>query len=217
MKNNVELIVFDLDGTLFESSSTIYKTVKCAFEHLNINVDIPKKEMDKRIGMHFKPIFKELNIIVDDFDKFIDIYKKYYFDFIEDTIIYRGVIDTLDILKEKGFKLSVLTTKVQDQTEKIIEHFNMSFYFDVLMGRKDGVGIKPSAEPLLLICEELNISPVNTMIVGDSELDIRCGKNAGALTCCASYGHRDKEMLDNENPDYMIGNFEAIKEVLKLN
>jgi HAD superfamily hydrolase (TIGR01549 family) len=172
--------------------------------------------MDKRIGMHFKPIFDELNIRVDDIEEFIEIYKKYYFDYINETMIYPAVTNTLETLKENGYKLAVLTTKVQDQTENIIEHFKMNFYFDVLMGRRDGVELKPSAEPLLLICKELNISPVNTMIVGDSELDIRCGKNAGAFTCGALYGHREKEFLKNENPDYLINNFVELKGILDL-
>lgn len=216
MKNKIDLIVFDLDGTLLESSNSIYKSVISTFEHLDQKVEIPKEEMDKRIGMHFKPIFEELNIQVDDIEEFIEIYKKYYFDFINETMIYPNVTDTLEILKANGFKLAILTTKVQDQTEDIIEHFKMNFYFDVLMGRRDGVGLKPSAEPLLLICKELNISPVATMIVGDSELDIRCGKNAGALTCGALYGHREKEILENENPDYLINNFEELKGIFDL-
>ena len=216
MKNKIDLIVFDLDGTLLESSNSIYKSVISTFEHLNQKVEIPKEEMDKRIGMHFKPIFEELNIKVDDIEEFIEIYKKYYFDYINETIVYPAVTNTLETLKANGFKLAVLTTKVQDQTENIIEHFKMNLYFDVLMGRRDGVELKPSAEPLLLICEELNISPVNTMIVGDSELDIRCGKNAGALTCGALYGHREKEILENENPDYLINNFIELKGILDL-
>jgi len=216
MKNKIDLIVFDLDGTLLESSNSIYKSVISTFEHLNQKVEIPKEEMDKRIGMHFKPIFEELNIPVDDIEEFIEVYKKYYFEYINETMIYPAVADTLETLKENGYKLAVLTTKVQDQTEDIIEHFKMNFYFDVLMGRRIGVEIKPSAEPLLLICKELNISPVNTMIVGDSELDIRCGKNAGALTCGALYGHREKEILENENPDYLINNFEELKGIFNL-
>ncbi|MFC2093464.1 HAD family hydrolase [Bacteroidota bacterium] len=215
MNNKIDLIVFDLDGTLLESSSTIYKSVIKTFEHLNKKVHLPKEELEKRIGMHFKPFFEELNIPIDDFEEFINIYKKYYFDFIDETKIYPGVKDTLEILKENGFKLAVLTTKVQDQTEKIIDHFKMSFYFNVLMGRRDGIEFKPSAEPLLLICKELNISPVNTLMVGDSELDIRCGKNAGAFTCGTLYGHRTKEILENENPDYIINSFDELKDILK--
>ena len=84
------------------------------------------------------------------------------------------------------------------------------------MGRRDGIKFKPSAEPLLLICKELNISPVNTLMVGDSERDIRCGKNAGALTCGTLYGHRSTEILENENPDYTINSFDELKHILKL-
>ncbi len=53
------------------------------------------------------------------------------------------------------------------------------------MGRRDGLAHKPSPEPLLYICKELQIDPSKTIMIGDTELDIQCGKNAGSKTCGA--------------------------------
>ena len=85
------------------------------------------------------------------------------------------------------------------------------------MGRRDGIANKPSGEPLRLICSEIKITPQNTLMVGDTELDIRCGKNAGAGTCAALYGYRTKEAMEMEKPDYLISNISELQDILKEN
>ena len=78
------------------------------------------------------------------------------------------------------------------------------------MGRQDGIAHKPSPEPLLKICNDLNINIVDTLIIGDTELDIQCGKNAGSSTCAVTYGYRSKDLIENERPDFIIDRFEEI-------
>ena len=82
------------------------------------------------------------------------------------------------------------------------------------MGRRDGIAHKPSAEPLLTICKELNIDVTNTLMIGDTELDIQCGKNAGTFTCGVLYGYRTKELLEIEKPDFMV---KSINQILSVN
>ena len=82
------------------------------------------------------------------------------------------------------------------------------------MGRREGIAYKPSAEPLLIICNELEVDPKDTMIVGDTELDILCGKNAGAITCGVSYGYRTEESLKANNPDYLVNEISEIKSLM---
>ncbi|MCX8106373.1 MAG: HAD family hydrolase, partial [Ignavibacterium album] len=162
---------FDLDGTLVRSAKTIYKTTISAFEHLGIQYNLPEEDFNKMIGQHFNDIFKHFKITVPDFEQFIQIYKKLYFDFMNDSELYEGVYETLSYLKRNNIKVSLLTTKAQDQAEKIITHFNMENYFDLIMGRRDGIPHKPSPEPLLMICNELNVEPIETVMIGDTELD----------------------------------------------
>ena len=184
-------------------------------EQLNINSEFDEEKFNDMIGMHFIDMFCELNIDVPDFEEFINIYKKLYFDFIDESKLYPEIEDTLSFLKNgKDLKISLLTTKGQDQAEKIIDHFGFSKYFDFVMGRREGIAHKPSAEPLLFICNELEVDTKNTMIVGDTELDILCGKNAGATTCGVTYGYRTRESLKKNNPDYLIYEFSEIKSLM---
>ena len=197
---NFKHICFDLDGTLVDSYQNIYNTTIKALQVLNIKEPLHEIEFQKRIGYHFLDIFKELNIPVSDVEEFINIYKGFYFDFISSSQLYTGVEETLDKIKSKDIKISLLTTKGQDQADKIIDHFNLRKYFSLVMGRRNGIAIKPSAEPLLNICKELKVNPTESLMVGDSELDIQCGKNASAKTCAALYGYRTEDNIRLEEP-----------------
>lgn len=195
---------FDLDGTLINSNKTIYKTTLKTLEELNIGNNLPEDQFNNMIGMHFVDIFLQFNVQVPEFEHFIKIYKKLYFDFISDSTLYEGIQEVLDFLQKNNFKISLLTTKGQDQAEKIIDHFRLKNYFDEIMGRRNGMAHKPSPEPLLSICKNLNIPANKTMMVGDTELDIQCGKNSGAKTCAVAYGYRTKSQLKKESPDFII-------------
>ena len=214
---NIDHICFDLDGTLVKSDKTIYKSTLKAFERLGINGSIDETRFNEMLGMHFVDIFNDLGINVPDFDEFIGIYKSYYFDFIDESFLYPNIEEVLSFIQESGIKISLLTTKGQDQAEKIINHFHLNTYFDFIMGRRDGIDHKPSAEPLLSICNELNVKIFNTLMVGDTEIDIGCGKNAGAITCAVSYGFRTEDTLQKYDPDYIFNDVIELKDLLSNN
>ncbi len=210
--DNILHVCFDLDGTLVDSYLTIYKTTVKTLEVLNIPGTFSEEDFSLRIGHHFEHIFNELNISVPDIDHFINIYKTYYFDFIHESKLFPGVNEVLDFLNKKGIKVSLLTTKGQEQADRIINHFNLKPNFSYVMGIREGVPIKPLPGGLLKICEELNVLPTQTLMTGDTELDIKCGISAKAKTCGVTYGYRSKELLLAANPDYIIDN---INEIMK--
>lgn len=211
----IKHVCFDLDGTLVDSKDTILESTKAALNKLTISYDIPVDAFTNMIGMHFVDIFEELKINVPDFEKFISIYKALYFDFMDSSYLYPEVQQTLQYLNEKNIKVSLLTTKVQEQAEKIINHFNLRSSFHYLMGRRDGLAHKPSPEPLIYICNELNIKQFETLMVGDTELDIQCGKGAGAQTCGVLFGYRTKDQLEKEKPDFLISGLSELKTILE--
>jgi phosphoglycolate phosphatase-like HAD superfamily hydrolase len=102
--------------------------------------------------------------------------------------------------------VSLLTTKGQDQAELILQHFSLFNKFDYVMGRRPGMAHKPSPEPLQKICNDLNVVVSDTLMIGDSEMDIQCGKNAGSKTCAVTYGYRTKADLQKLSPDFLIDN-----------
>lgn len=210
--DNIQHVCFDLDGTLVDSFLTIYRTTVKTLEVLNIPGSFSKEDFCMRIGQHFEDIFRELNIPVTDVNYFIKVFRPYYFDFIDESKLYPGVTAVLDYLNNAGIYVSLLTTKGQAQADRIIDHFNLKQNFSLIMGVREGVEIKPLPGGLLMICKELNISPSHSLMIGDTELDIRCGIGAGAKTCGVSYGYRTRELLQAENPDFII---DQITEIIK--
>jgi HAD superfamily hydrolase (TIGR01549 family) len=201
---DIKHICFDLDGTLVDSYTNIFKATVRTLEVLGIQSKFSEEEFYKRIGHHFADIFYDLKIPVPDIEHFISIYKAYYFEFIDESKLYPGVTEVLEYLESNNIKVSLLTTKGQDQADRIINYFNLREYFSRVMGRQAGTPVKPSPEPLLIICKELEILPVESIITGDTELDIRCGKSANVQTCSVTYGYRTRKVLEPENPDYII-------------
>ena len=203
---NIKLVVFDLDGTLISSHKTIYKATLHALKEINIYPTMPEEDFYKTIGMHFEDIFAQFGFSVPDFEKFIGIYKSIYFDYIDLSVAYPGVNEILNKLQVKNIKTALLTTKGQDHAEIILRQFKLFDEIDYIMGRRPGIAHKPSPEPLIKICSDLNLEIKASLMIGDTELDIQCGKNAGSKTCAVTYGYRTAEELKKEFPDFMIDN-----------
>ena len=212
----IKHVCFDLDGTLINSAGTIHKSTLKTFDDLNIAYNLPKDEFNKMIGMHFVDIFQHFNIDVPDFEIFIAHYKKVYFDFIDESVFYAGVKEVLDLMRNSAYKISLLTTKAQDQTERILGHFNLTKHFDFIMGRTNGIPHKPDPTPFFMICDNLQMNPENSLMVGDTELDILCGKNANAKTVAVTYGYRSIERLKEFSPDYLIDDLRELEIILKI-
>ncbi|MGA7722262.1 MAG: HAD-IA family hydrolase [Ignavibacteriaceae bacterium] len=208
--STIKHISFDLDGTITDSVDTIYMSTIKTLEKLKIPNNLTPDEFRNRVGYHFQDIFNDLNIPVNNFEEYLAIYKDFYLMFINKSRIYDGVSETLQYLKDQDISLSLCTTKVQSQADMVIDYFGLRKYFSLILGRRDNLKNKPSAEPLLFICSELNVNPGASLLVGDTELDIRCGKNAGAKTCAASYGYRDLNIIREEHPDYIINDIKGL-------
>lgn len=210
----IDFFVFDLDGTLVNSHETIFKATKHALKEVGIDNNIDRTRFLNMIGMHFEDIFSEFGFKVPDFDEFLRIYKSIYFDYIDNSKLYPDVRTVIESVKKEGRKVGLLTTKGQDQAELILKHFGLYELFDGIMGRRPGIKHKPSPEPLIKLCAEVETRIENTIMIGDSELDVECGKTAGSLTCAVSYGYRNRKLLEDTKPDYLFDNISQIEYLL---
>ena len=171
---------------------------------MSIPHTLSKAQLDKTIGAHFQDVFDEFNVEVKDFEAFISIFKEYYFEYISLSTLYPNVEETIRALHSREIKVALLTTKAQDQADRIIDYFNFRKYFSFVMGRRPNIKMKPDAEPLLLIADALKVPKDKIIMVGDTEFDIRCARNAGILSCAVEYGYRTVEQIAAEKPDFTV-------------
>jgi phosphoglycolate phosphatase-like HAD superfamily hydrolase len=211
---NISLVVFDLDGTLISSHETIYKSTVDALKKVGVNNEMDQKQFNKMIGWHFEDIFDVYGFKVPDFENFIRIYKSVYFNYIDSSYLYEGVKYILDYLQKKNIVTGLLTTKAQDQADLLVEYFGIKNNINYVMGRRPGLAHKPSPEPLIKICNDLGVDVSSTMIVGDTEMDIECGRSAGAKTCAVCYGYRTVEELKALSPDFIIDNIAGLEYIV---
>ena len=115
-------------------------------------------------------------------------------------------------LKRRGMRLGVLSNKPHLQTVKVVREVFGEDVFDCVQGQQEGIARKPSAEVYRLM-EALGVAKEECLYVGDSEVDIRTGKNAGVRTIGVSWGFRSREVLADAEAETII---DAPEELLSI-
>ncbi|NIA23515.1 MAG: HAD-IA family hydrolase [Proteobacteria bacterium] len=210
-------IIFDLDGTLFDSKNGIINAFIYPLEEMGIEYD--KTWVERMIGHTLKDMYSEILPVElkDKTDWCIEEYRKIYVEqFYYGSCLYEGVEVTLKELKKSGALLAIATTKPTGITEKIAGHFHIVHYFNVIMGTEDNTPYKPDPAIIYNIKKIIDFDDEHTIFVGDTYLDIIAGKNAGIKTCAAMYGYGDRLKLFEGNPDYSIRTIYDVINILEV-
>ena len=117
---------------------------------------------------------------------------------------YDGIKEQLDILKQRGIKLCVVTNKPNVAAVGMVEHIFGKDFFDVIIGCVDGVPVKPDPTTTLKALKMVGCKPFEAIFFGDSEVDVRTAKNANIEAVGCSWGFRSFETLFAENPSIII-------------
>ncbi len=202
--SHIDTFLFDLDGTLIDSSEDIYRAVLHTLNKLGLSA-LPKKEVIKHVGYGGKKLLQGV-LNTDDEDllrEAVSIFRDYYFSHpVEYTKLYSGIEELLKKIKEKGKRTAIVTNKYEDISKQIVEKLGISDYIDLIIGGDTLSEKKPSPLPVIYASEKLGSK--KAIIIGDSETDIKSGKEAGIETCLVLYGFGKKDIALSFNPDYVI-------------
>lgn len=177
---NVKAILFDFDGTLADTIEDLVDAWKYAF--LVKGIKISKEDYLLREGMNLLKIVDEISekyhVKIDDRKEIIRLKDEFYsknhkFKF------FPGVEDMIYQLKEKNYKLAIVSASPKIKLEKTVPS-NFLNKFDAIVSGDDTQNGKPSPEPYLFAMKKLNVSPENTIVVENSPLGIKSAKFAGA-------------------------------------
>lgn len=223
MSMPVKLIIFDLDGTLIDSSVDITNAINYAIEPYGIRpitvqetiglvgegiTRLIEKLADRRQSTEDRGQTKEINkdILVE---RFLNYYSAHL---VDNTTVYHGVRETLERLKD--YKKAVISNKRESLSVRILNDLGLLKYLDLVVGSDTTPERKPSPVPIHYVLSKLGIRPEYAVIVGDSNFDIEAGKAAGIKTIAVTYGYRPIELL--KDADYLIDRMSELLNILRL-
>ncbi len=216
------MIAFDLDGTLIDSAPDLVEAVNYALTKLNKPTH-SQATIQQWIGNGADVLVKRALLnnwhvgeVPNDFEEAFELFKTYYaeHDWVHSRL-YEGVLETLQILKNDGFKLACITNKTARFTNPLMETAGLAPYFDFIASGDTFSEMKPNPLPLLEVAKLFNVAPENAWMIGDSINDISAGKNAGFKTIAVSYGYAGQHSMADLNADYTVDAMLDIVDLIK--
>ena len=190
------IILFDLDGTLIESTDAIVSTFHHSFKMHNVPL-VEDEKIKQLIGYPLEIMYAELGIAKNDILDFVATYKEEYRKIsTQKTELLPNALEAIELASTFA-ELGIVTTKTGKYSKVLMEHFNLMKYFKVLIGREDvdKPKPKPDAEPIIKALESFNFKGKNVYMIGDTKLDLLCAKNAKVNSIAVLCGYGKKEEL----------------------
>lgn len=198
-----KVILFDLDGTLTESGEGITKSVQYALEKLG-QPEPDLKKLEVFVGPPLLQQFmKYAGLDEETAVKAVEYYRERYTDIgIFENEVYPGVEDMLDKLRGKGYILAVASSKPERFVKKVLDHFDLTKYFQEIVGSEMNGGRTSKADVIEEALDRLHMADhrEQVVMVGDKEHDVFGARKAGLQCLAVSYGYGSEEELKNANP-----------------
>lgn len=215
----IKNILFDFDGTIANTAQGIVATMAETFRRMDLNIPT-QQAMQQTIGMPLIKALQSLNNLSDhDAQRAVTIYADLFRVIeINHTTIYPNVQETLQQLNQKGVRMAIVTSRNRESLELILKRFGLIDFFEILLtnddrtsqGNNNGEVLlrpKPAPDMVLALLTRMNISPSETLVVGDTTFDIEMGNAANCTTCAVTYGNHTIDQLLAVSPTHIVHDF----------
>jgi phosphoglycolate phosphatase len=211
---SLKLLIFDLDGTLIDSAQDLCNSVNATLRHCGLEA-LPDKQIAAFIGdgalmLVRRALAAENGAAVDEaflaqaYEFFLDYYREHKLDF---TYAYAGVLEALKAVSAVpgGGKraMAVLTNKPVRPAKAICEALNLAPHFMSIYGGNSFKTKKPDPEGMRALMDEAGARPEETVMIGDSEVDVQTARNAGAWAIGCTFGLAP-HTLEAAPPDVLV-------------
>src|ERR1700719_1425567 len=187
--SGVRALIFDLDGTLIDSKLDLIDSVNAMLRELK-RPELESETISGYIG-HGAPqlIARAMggSATEEELKRALQFFLGYYEDHkMDNTCAYPGVAETLERLRD--LPMAVLTNKPARISVRILKALGLEKYFRTIYGGNSFASKKPDPFGAITIAREMAMAPRESMIVGDSEVDVQTARNAGMLAAAVNYG-----------------------------
>ena len=209
MSRRYKACIFDMDGTVLSTLSTIAYYGNEALKHFGLP-QRPTEEYRYFAGNGAKLLVHRM-LAASDMDteeNFEKVYP-YYIALYETDAAYRtapyaGIPEMLAALRERGVLAALLTNKPNDAAQSVRAQMFLPEDFALCVGQTEERAIKPAPDGALYIADSLGLKPFECLYVGDTWVDMDTGKNAGMDTVGVLWGFRGEEELRSHGAKYII-------------
>ncbi|KLE10344.1 hydrolase [Aliarcobacter butzleri L354] len=212
------MILFDLDGTLIDSTDAIVSTFRFAFKEQGFDFRGSDKNIKDLIGYPLDIMFERLGVSKQKVWDYVDSYKnRYRVISVEQTTLLENAFEAVQ-LASKIARVSVVTTKTRMYTIPILDNFNITQYFEIITGRENVENPKPHPEPILKTLAQMNYDKNSDEVymIGDTKLDLICANEAKVNAIGVLCGYSDEEELLKYTNIVKKDALEAIKYISTL-
>jgi phosphoglycolate phosphatase len=204
MKKAVDLIMFDLDGTVADTGRDLADAVNHTRAHFDLPA-LPDPLVYSNVGRGVEHLLKHSlpeqgsNAFREVMRVFLERYENHLLDA---TVLYPNVHETLNYFYDK--KRVVVSNKMHRFTVAILRGLGIEGQFDAILGGDSVAEKKPHPALLNHVLSRFNVSASRAVIVGDGDTDMEAGRRAGVVTCGVTYGLGNREQLLATQPDFVI-------------
>lgn len=213
-----KLCIFDLDGTLTNTLPAIShfgNTALSAHGFPKIETEKYKLLIGDGRDLLIHRMLSEFNAdTAENFEKVGKTYDTAYeAEPLYETIPYNGIPELLEQLKKHDIKIAVLSNKPDNVAIDVVKLF-FGDIFDIAHGQRKGIKTKPNPGAALEIAEQLGINPADTYFIGDTNVDIKTGQNAGMHTIGVLWGFRGLKELKDAGAEFIASHPDEIFEII---
>jgi pyrophosphatase PpaX len=213
MTKEINTLLFDFDGTLLDTNELIIQTFLSVLdEHFPGRFE--RQDVLHFIGPSLKQTFTAID--PERAEELMAQYRAVNKTLHDDLVAeYDGVSETLRLLKSRGLKMAIVSTKRGAGIRHGLELMGISGLFEVIISLDEVKEPKPDPEPVLLALERLGSSPEEALMIGDNSHDIEGGQNAGVRTAGVAWSIKGEEYLAGFHPDFILQHISDLLELTK--
>ncbi|WP_374353790.1 HAD-IA family hydrolase [Chitinimonas sp.] len=217
MAKQFDLLIFDWDGTLADSTALITRSIQAAFAEQGLPVP---SQQDARFVIGYGLLQAMLHLAPEldaaRLAAVVDGYKRHYLAHDQEIALFDGVLEALPLYREAGYQLAVATGKSRRGLDRVLQQTGLDQYFEVTRCA-DECHSKPHPQMLEEILDHLDVAPGRAVMIGDTTHDLQMAINAGTAALGVSYGAHPGEDLLALAPLAMFDSFAELDRWVRTN
>ena len=198
--------IFDLDGTLLDTLGDLADSTNKTLEVFGREL-VTEKQVRAAVGNGADVLFEK--VLADgredpEFREMLDHFTSWYAQHcLIRTGPYQGIMETLEDLKQQGTGMAIVSNKPDNAVQVLTKRF-FGEYVETAVGARKDLRKKPNPDTVLEAMRLLGTLPDESLYIGDSEVDFETARNAGIPCALVTWGFRDRKLLEQLKPDFLI-------------